>query len=59
LRIDDANTLLGLRLNVVVMGVVLLGALTYLVLRRGARREEQVEPAPEQERTEPARVTDG
>ena len=45
LRIDDANTLLGLRLNVVVMGVVLLGALVYLVLRRRAGREERVEPA--------------
>ncbi len=47
LRIDDASTLLGLRLNVVVMGVVLLGALAYLVLRRREGREEQVEPAPE------------
>ena len=47
LRIDDANTLLGLRLNVVVMGVVLIGALVYLVLRRGATREEQVEPTPQ------------
>jgi prolipoprotein diacylglyceryl transferase len=44
LRIDDANTLLGLRLNVVVMGVVLAGAVLYLVLRRGARREDRVEP---------------
>jgi prolipoprotein diacylglyceryl transferase len=65
LRIDDANTVLGLRLNVVVMGVVLLGALTYLVLRRGARREEQVEPVAEPEQAqaepaqaEPAQVTD-
>jgi prolipoprotein diacylglyceryl transferase len=46
LRIDDANTLFGLRLNVVVMGVVLLGALAYLLLRRGAPREERVEPVP-------------
>ena len=46
LRIDDANTLLGLRLNVVVMTVVLLGALLFLVLRRGVPREEQVEPVP-------------
>ena len=46
LRIDDANELLGLRLNVVVMGVVLVGAVAYLVVRRGARREEQVEPQP-------------
>ncbi|MCY7363852.1 MAG: prolipoprotein diacylglyceryl transferase [Frankiaceae bacterium] len=44
LRIDDANTLLGLRLNIVVMGVVLVGALAYLVLRRRERREQQVEP---------------
>ena len=46
LRIDDANTLLGLRLNVVVMAVVLAGAVTYLVLRRREGREEQVEPPP-------------
>ena len=47
LRIDDANTLLGLRLNVVVMGVVLLGALAYLVVRRGVHREATVEPQTE------------
>ena len=47
LRIDDANTLLGLRLNVVVMGVVLLGAVVYLVVRRGEQREERVEPEPQ------------
>jgi prolipoprotein diacylglyceryl transferase len=46
LRIDDANTVLGLRLNVVVMGVVLAGALVYLVLRRREGREERVEPVP-------------
>ena len=44
LRIDDANTLLGVRLNIVVMSVVLAGALAYLVLRRREVREEQVEP---------------
>jgi prolipoprotein diacylglyceryl transferase len=49
LRIDDANTLLGLRLNVVVMGVILIGAVVYLVLRRGAGREQQVEPAAQPE----------
>ncbi len=49
LRIDDANTLFGLRLNVVVMGVILIGAVVYLVLRRGAGREQQVEPAAQPE----------
>jgi prolipoprotein diacylglyceryl transferase len=49
LRIDDANTLLGLRLNIVVMGVILIGAVVYLVLRRGAGREQQVEPAAQRE----------
>ena len=52
LRIDDANTILGLRLNVVVMGVVLAGALADLWLRRGAGREEHVEPQPEPEQAE-------
>ena len=41
LRIDDANSSLGLRLNDWVMGVVLLGALAYLWLRRSAGREER------------------
>jgi len=50
LRIDDANTLLGLRLNVVVMIVLLVCAVAYLVLRRGAGRESIVEPAPGPER---------
>ena len=45
LRIDEANTLLGLRLNVVVMSVLLLGAVVYLVVRRGVGRESIVEPA--------------
>ncbi|MGI8537595.1 MAG: prolipoprotein diacylglyceryl transferase [Mycobacteriales bacterium] len=49
LRIDDANTLFGLRLNDYVMAVVFVGAVTYLWLRRGAGREEQIEPAPEAE----------
>ena len=44
LRIDDANTLLGVRLNEWVMGLVLLGAVAYLVLRRGVGREDRVEP---------------
>ncbi len=46
LRIDEANTLLGLRLNVVVMAVLLVGAVAYLVLRRREGREERVEPEP-------------
>jgi len=50
LRIDDANTLLGLRLNVVVMIVLLVCAVAYLVLRRGAGRESMVEPSPGPER---------
>ena len=50
LRIDEANTLLGLRLNVVVMTVVLVGAVAYLVVRRDAGREEQVEPVAQPER---------
>ena len=49
LRIDDASTLLGLRLNVVVMVVLLLGASSYLVVRRGAGRETIVEDVPPHE----------
>jgi prolipoprotein diacylglyceryl transferase len=44
LRIDEANSFAGLRLNEWVMGVVLLGSLTFLWVRRGVGREEQVEP---------------
>ena len=47
---DEANTLFGLRLNVVVMSVVLVGAVAYLVVRRDAGREEQVEPVAQAER---------
>ncbi len=43
LRIDDASTLLGVRINQWVMGVVLVGAVGYLVLRRGAGREDPEE----------------
>ena len=48
LRIDDAEQILGLRLNLWTSGLVLLGALTYLVLSARLRpgREEQVEPGP-------------
>ena len=43
LRIDEAQTFFGLRLNDYVMAVVLLGALAYLYARRGQGRETQVE----------------
>jgi prolipoprotein diacylglyceryltransferase len=49
LRIDEANSFAGLRLNEWVMGVVLLGSVTYLWLRRGAGREERVEPPADDE----------
>ena len=45
LRIDDATMFFGLRLNDYVMGVVLLGALVFLRVRRGVGREMVVEPA--------------
>jgi prolipoprotein diacylglyceryl transferase len=44
LRIDEANVLLGLRVNVWVMGVVLLGAVVFLWVRRSVGREDRVEP---------------
>ena len=44
LRIDEANQLLGVRLNIVVMGVLLVGALIFLVVRRRVGRETVVEP---------------
>ena len=43
LRIDEAQTFFGLRLNDYVMAVVFLGALAYLYVRRGQGRETQVE----------------
>jgi prolipoprotein diacylglyceryl transferase len=43
LRVDDASRLLGLRLNDYVMAAVLAGALAFLVVRRGAGREEVVQ----------------
>ena len=45
LRIDEANTFFGVRLNVFVMGAVLIGSVLYLVLRRGSVREHVVEPS--------------
>jgi prolipoprotein diacylglyceryl transferase len=48
LRIDDANSFAGLRLNEWVMGVVLLGSVAFLVARRGVGREDRVEPPAEE-----------
>jgi prolipoprotein diacylglyceryl transferase len=45
LRIDDASTFFGLRLNDYVAVLVFLGATAYLVLRRGQGREDVVEKA--------------
>ena len=50
LRIDDAQTFGGLRLNNLVMAVLFLGAVAFFVARRGHGREEQVEGLREQER---------
>ena len=50
LRIDHAATFFGVRLNDYVSALVFLGAVTYLVVRRGVGRDETVEdgrqPAP-------------
>lgn len=43
LRVDDASTLFGLRLNDYVMAVVLAGSVAFLVARRGHRREVVVQ----------------
>jgi prolipoprotein diacylglyceryl transferase len=43
LRIDEAATLFGLRLNDYVAAAVLVGATAYLVVRRGQGREDEVE----------------
>jgi prolipoprotein diacylglyceryltransferase len=50
-RIDDANHVLALRVNVWVSGLVFLGALVYLVVsaRRRPGREDVVEAVPEAE----------
>jgi prolipoprotein diacylglyceryl transferase len=56
LRIDDAATFAGLRLNQWVSLVAIAGALAYLWLRRGATREVEVEreSGPEPEPADPA-----
>ena len=47
LRVDEADTFLGVRLNDYVMAVVFAGSVAYLVARRGVARETDVEtPAP-------------
>ncbi len=53
LRIDDANSFAGLRLNGWVMGIVLAGAVAHLVVRRGVGREAQVEPTAAREDDRP------
>ncbi len=45
LRVDDATRFFGVRLNDYVMTAVLLGAITYLVLRRRSGREQSVQEA--------------
>ncbi|HVE73531.1 MAG TPA: prolipoprotein diacylglyceryl transferase [Mycobacteriales bacterium] len=47
LRIDEAQAFGGVRLNVLVMAVLFLGALAYLALQRGERETQvqEVEPA--------------
>jgi prolipoprotein diacylglyceryl transferase len=47
LRIDDAQEWFGLRLNDYVMATVLIGAVAFLVARRGTPREDTVERQPE------------
>jgi prolipoprotein diacylglyceryl transferase len=55
LRVDEAEHFLGIRLNDFVMGVVLAGAVAFLVARRRHEREQVVQDAPE----EPADVPSG
>jgi prolipoprotein diacylglyceryl transferase len=49
LRIDDAHRFFGLRLNDYVAMVVFVGAVTYLVRKRGEGREDVVQDAPASE----------
>jgi prolipoprotein diacylglyceryl transferase len=55
LRVDEAEHFLGIRLNDFVMGVVLAGAVAFLVARRHHVREPVVQDAPD----EPADVPSG
>ena len=55
LRIDDATMFFGLRLNDYVMGVVLLGALLFLRLRRNVGREIVTEASASAPTTTPER----
>jgi prolipoprotein diacylglyceryl transferase len=47
LRIDDANHILGIRLNVFTAGIVFVGALAYFVIVRGPRAYVVPDDAPE------------
>jgi prolipoprotein diacylglyceryl transferase len=57
LRIDDANHLFGIRINVFVAAVVFVAALIYFVVVRGPRAYVVPEDAPETE-PEPAAASD-
>ena len=57
LRIDEASTFFGLRLNEYMSVVVFLGASSYLFLRRHAGREETVEDEPAAPQDRDADVT--
>ena len=56
LRIDEASRFFGLRLNDYVAAIVFVGAVTYVVVRRGAGREEVVERAEPPEADVPSQV---
>ena len=47
LRIDDANHILGIRINVFTAGIVFVGALAYFVIVRGPRAYVAPDDAPE------------
>jgi prolipoprotein diacylglyceryl transferase len=54
LRVDEATTFFGVRLNDYVMAVVFAGAVAYLVARRGAPREQVVQRGPDDEPAGPS-----